>query len=309
MNVLLTGGSGKIGGYVLRALLSNGHVVTNYSRTPPFVQGVPHIQGDITDLDAVRPACRGRDAIVHLAAVPGPGITSPERLMYVNVRGTYNVLEAAMQEGVRKVVFGSSNAAMNNNFADPDTPVRYLPIDEEHPSEPRNEYGVSKLVNEITCRRYSDVYGLQTICLRINHNWYLDRAGVEMAVRSGWSKDRAVEEQWNGYRRAVESQTVSGNLWAVTDARDAAQAFRLALENEVVTHEVLLINGDDTHSLVETPELVERFYPDVPIRAPLDGHASLVSHEKATRVLGYRPDYTWRVSDFEEWRQEQQRRS
>ena len=310
MNVLVTGGSGKIGGYVLRDLLGAGHAVTNFSRTPPLVERVPHIEGDLTDLDQVRTACRGRDGIVHLAAVPGPGITSPERLMYVNVRGTYNVLEAAVRVGARKVVFGSSESAQNENFTDRDSYPRYFPIDDDHPAEPHTEYGISKLVNEIMCKRYSEVYGLPTICLRINHNWYLDREGVETAVRSGWSKDRTVERQWSGYRRHVEDPTVSrGNVWAVTDARDAAQAFRLSLENEDIAHEVFLINGDDTCSLTETRELISRFYPDVPLKSQLGRHASLVSHEKATQMLGYRPEYTWRVSDFEEWRQEQLRGS
>ena len=306
MKVLVTGGSGKIGGYVLRDLLAAGYATTNFSRSPVIVRGVPHIEGDITDLGAVRSASRGVEAIVHLAAVPGPGIVSPERLIYVNVRGTFNVLEAAVKEGVRKVIFCSSQEAQNTDFTGRDTYPRYFPIDEDHPAEPRNEYGISKLVNEVTCKRYSEDYGLQTICLRINHNWYLDRAGVEIGVRSGWSKDRTVEEQWTGYRRHVEDPSVTRtNVWAVTDARDAAQAFRLSLENEEITHEVFLINGDDTCSLVETPELISRFYPDVPLKSRLDGHASLVSHGKATRLLGYRPEYTWRVSDFEEWRQEQ----
>ena len=306
MNVLVTGGSGKIGGYVLREFLAVGHSVTNFSRTPPLVAGVPHIEGSITDLSQVRAACRERDAIVHLAAVPGPGVETPERLMYVNVRGTFNALEAAVREGVRKVVFCSSQEAQNNDFTQRDTYPRYFPIDEEHPAEPRNEYGISKLVNEVTCKRYSEVYGLQTICLRINHNWYLDREGVETAVRSGWSKDRTVEIQWNGYRRHVEDPSVTrANVWAVTDARDAAQAFRLAVENEEVTHDVFLINGDDTCSLAETPKLISRFYADVPLREPLEGHASLVTHEKATRRLGYRPEYTWRESEFETWRRQQ----
>ena len=302
MRVLVTGGSGKIGGYVLRELLGKGFAVTNYSRTPPLVRGVPQIQGDITDLDAVRSACRGRDAIVHLAAVPGPGITSPERLTYVNVRGGFNVLESAIREGVRKVIFCSSQEAQNNDFTSRDTYPHYFPIDEDHPAEPRNEYGISKLVNEVTCSRFSEIYGLQTICLRINNNWYLDREGVEVAVRSGWSKDRTVDEQWAGYWRYIEAPLVgSRNLWVATDARDAAQAFRLALENEDITHEVFLINGDDTCSLVETPELIERFYPDVPIKTPLEGYATLVSHAKATRMLGYRPVYTWREGEFRDW--------
>ena len=99
MNVLVTGGSGKIGGYVLRELLAAGHTVSNYSQTAPFVEPVRHIDGDITDLERMRETSGDHEAIVHLAAVPGPGITTPERLMYVNDRGTYTVLEAAVGAG------------------------------------------------------------------------------------------------------------------------------------------------------------------------------------------------------------------
>ena len=133
MNVLVTGGSGKIGGYVLRELLSAGYTVSNYSQTAPLVAGVRHIHGDITDLERMREACQNHDAIIHLAAVPGPGISTPERLMYVNDRGTYTVLEAAVSAGAQKVIFGSSKEAMNTDYSRRDTPPRYFPIDEEHP--------------------------------------------------------------------------------------------------------------------------------------------------------------------------------
>ena len=306
MNVLVTGGSGKIGGYVLRELLSAGYTVSNYSQTAPLVAGVRHIHGDITDLERMREACQNHDAIIHLAAVPGPGISTPERLMYVNDRGTYTVLEAAVSAGAQKVIFGSSKEAMNTDYSRRDTPPRYFPIDEEHPSEPRNEYGISKLINEITCQRYTESYGIQTISLRINHNWYLDRAGVEVAVQAGWNRERTVEEQWEGYRRYITDPAIGrSNLWTVTDARDAARAFRLALENEDIAHEVFLINGADTCSLLESSTLAARYYENVPQRGPLSSFESFVSTEKARRLLGYEPRYTWRQSEFRAWMEEQ----
>ena len=313
MNILVTGGSGTLGGYVLRELLRAGHSVSNYSRTAPLVEGVKFIQGDITHLDQLREACPGHDAIIHLAAVPGPGRVTPEQSMYVNVIGTVHVFEVAIQAGVDKVVFASSGAATGFSFQKHEIVPRYFPIDEEHPCEPQDEYGLAKLLGETTCKRYSDAYGIQTICLRINHNWYLDRAGAEVAVRSGWAKGFTVEELWTQrYRKVIEDREgkdwpVPGPpsprklLWAVTDARDAAQAFRLAAENDEIGHEVFLINGDDTCSTVETRTLISRYYSDVPLRASLAGFASLVSHEKATEMLGYRPQYTWREGEFRAW--------
>src|SRR5207302_1688923 len=112
MKVLVTGGSGTIGSYVLRELLRSGHSLKCYCRaTAPLAEGAEFIAGDIMDLERLAKACRGCDAIVHLAAVPGPRRASPEQLMSINVIGTVHVLESAIQHGIRKVVFASSGAA------------------------------------------------------------------------------------------------------------------------------------------------------------------------------------------------------
>ena len=313
MNILVTGGSGTIGGYVLRELLRAGHTVSCYSRTAPLVEGVKFIQGDITHRDRLGEACLGHHAIIHLAAVPGPGRATPEQSLHINVICTVHVLEAAIQAGIAKVVFASLGAVTGFSFQKHKIVPRYFPLDEQHPCEPHDEYGLGKLLGELTCKRYSDAYGMQTICLRINHNWYLDRKEAEIAVRSGWAKRFTVEKLWTErYRKAIEDAegrdwpapgppSPPNILWAVTDARDAAQAFRLSVENDEIVHEVFLINGDDTCSTVEIRTLIARHYPDVPFKTPLDGDALLVSHEKATRILGYQPKYTWRESDFRTW--------
>ena len=324
MKILVTGGSGTIGGYVLRELLQAGHSVTSFSRTVPRVEGAGFIHGDIMEPDQLAQACKEQDAVIHLAAVPGPGRATPAKLLEVNVIGTVNVLEAAVQAGVGKVIFASSGAATGFSFQKQEFLPRYLPIDEEHPSEPQDEYGLSKLLAELTCKRYSAAYGIQTICLRINNNWYLERASAEIAVRSGWAQQFTVEELWSKrYIKTIEDAEGEWPtpgppaprklLWAFTDARDAAQAFRLALENDTIEHEVFLINGEVTCSKESTPVLVDHLWnslaeksantsvPEIPLSARLEGHASLWSHAKATRLLGYQPRYTWRQSDFHSW--------
>ncbi len=317
MKILTTGGSGTIGGYVLRELIQAGHSVTSYSRTAPRIDGAAFIQGDIMDPNALARACQGHDAVIHLAAVPGPGRATPAQLININVVGTANVLEAALQAGIDKVVFASSGAATGFSFQKHALAPRYLPLDEEHPCEPQDEYGLSKLLAELTCKRYSDGFGIRTICLRINNNWYLERASAEVAVSSGWAQQFSVEDLWTArYRKTVEDADGEWPtpgppaphkiLWAFTDARDAAQAFRLAVENDTIAHEVLLINGHDTCSYEPTTELIARHYPGVPVNTPLECHASLWSHGKATRLLGYQPKSTWRQSDFHTWLEQQQ---
>ncbi|MCX6028389.1 MAG: NAD(P)-dependent oxidoreductase [Chloroflexi bacterium] len=313
MKVLVTGGSGRLGGYILRDLLAHGHTVSSCGRTPPTIAEVPHISADIGSLESTRQALAGQDAVVHLAAVAHPKRGTPEQITQANIVGTFNVLEAAALEGVGKVVFGSTEATYGFPFSRLPVMPRYLPIDEEYPCEPEDEYGLSKLVGELMCKRYSAACGLRTLCIRICTAWHLDRAGTEIAVRSGpWRKaPKAVEELWGQYREQLERPEgpfpIPGpaaprhRLWSVTDARDTAQALRLAVENNSVQHGVFLTTGDDTCSCEETPALIARYFPDVPLRAPLKGYATLYSNEKAKRVLGYRPQHTWRHGDFSDW--------
>jgi len=315
MNIFVTGGSGTIGGYVLRELRRAGHSLTNFSRTPPALADVRFVQGDITNPEQLQAACLGHDAVVHLAAVPGPGRESPVELLQINVIGTVHVLDAAIQAGIGRVVFASSGAATGFSFPRRTLVPEYLPLDEQHLCQPHDEYGLSKLLAELTCKRYSDAFGIQTICLRINNNWYLNREDAKSVVGRGWAKKfSSAEDLWaQRYRKSVEDPhgeddwpvpgppTPPKILWAFTDARDAAQAFRLAVENDTIVHNVFHINGQDTCSTEETRALVACHSPDVPVKAPLDGHATLWSHAKAARSLGYRPQYSWRESDFGEW--------
>jgi len=228
--------------------------------------------------------------------------------MVVNVMGTVHVLEAALQAGIGKMVFASSGAAVGISFAKHELVPHYLPIDEEHPCEPQDEYGLSKLLGELTCRRYSDAVGMHTICLRMGNNWYVDREGAEVVIRSGSGtvRFRSVEELWTEYQQRRQNPEAGWPpgpkvLWDAVDARDTAVACRLAVENDEVVHGVFFIYGDKTYPITETPELIARFYPNVPLKSPLAGHASLVSHDKATRLLGYQTRYGWRESNFKAW--------
>jgi len=319
MNILVTGGSGTMGGYILRELRRAGHEATCFSRTPPAVADVRFVEGDITQPEQVQAACAGHDAIIHLAGIPGPGRAAPADLLHVNVICTVHVLEAAMQAGIGRFVFASSGAATGFSFPKRKLVPHYLPLDEEHPCEPHDEYGLSKLLAELACKRYTDALGIQTICLRINNNWYLQREDADLFEGRGWVRSLAGQKElWSKrYRKTIEDPHGEGDwpvpgppqprniLWSFTDARDAAVAFRLAVENDSIRHDVFLINGFDTCSAEETRPLVERHFPDVPLNAPLEGHATFWSYEKAARILGYRPRHTWRESDFGDWLAEQ----
>ena len=313
MRVFVTGGGGMLGGYILRELIRAGHSATSFDLYPPLIAGVDSVIGDINDPARVKEAMPGYDAVVHLAGVTGPGRAAPEKLMYTNLIGTMHVLEAAVKAGVKTVVFASSGSATGYSFQRHEIVPSYLPIDENHPARPEDEYGLSKLLAELTCKRYSAAFGIRTICHRINTVWYVDREGAEIAVKSaGWGKGLTVEELWTKRNRKyllepefeypVPGPAPPRNvLWGVVDPRDVAQAFRLGVENQNLLHEVFSINANTTCSLIPTRELIARYYPQVPLRKELKGFDSLVSCEKATRLLGYHPQYSWRVSDFQKW--------
>jgi nucleoside-diphosphate-sugar epimerase len=311
MRVAITGASGAIGSYVVRELLAFGHDVVAVGRTPPAVEHVGYGRASLDDAGALERAFAAAEAVVHLAAITSPYRAPVQQLMDVNVIGTVRVLDAAVVAGVPKLVFASSGAATGFSFQPTDRAPRYLPLDEDHPCEPADTYGISKLVGELLCERWSDAHPLATISLRINNNWYVDRPGAEAALRGGWAKGLAVEDVWQRYRLQLEQSERPRSptapplprdlLWAVTDARDAAQAFRLAVEDGSVDHGFFHVNGSDTCSFSPSEELVGEWFPYVPLREPLPGHATLVSHSRATDVLGYRPQHTWRESDFATW--------
>ena len=317
MRVLVTGGSGIVGSYLRRALTSS-HELTCFSRTAPVEPWDSWVEGDIMDADGLRQACSDQDVVIHLAAVPGPGRIATNQLLTLNVIGTIHVLEAAVSCKMERVIFASSAAATGFSFQTQDIIPQYLPLDEEHPDTPQDEYGLSKLLAETACKRYTDRYGLPTICLRINHNWCVDRSGAEVAVRCGWAGRASMtrERLWGErYRRAIEDPDgvwpTPGPpppykiLWAVTDLRDAADAFKLALNATDLRHETFLIAGADTCSLIPTPELLNRYFPDVEHRAPMRKFDSLFSSAKAVELLGYQPRSGWRGSEFDTWLQAQ----
>lgn len=312
MNVAVTGASGSIGSCVLAILHECGHELIAVGRTRPQRRDVRFSPASLGDQESLERGFAGADAVVHLAAVTSPLRAPALELLETNVGGTFRVLEAAARAGVGKVVFASSGAATGFSFPCRDRVPRYLPLDEEHPCDPDDTYGLSKLLGEQACGRWSRAHDLSTIALRITSTWYVDRQSAERALGGGWAKDLTLDDLWSRYRYQLETpererSTLPGPppprdlLWGFTDGRDAAEAFRLAVENDTIQHEVFFINSSDTCSFTETLALVTEHLPDVEVRRPLTGNATLWSYDKATRLLGFEPKHSWRDSDFVEW--------
>jgi len=276
MNVLVTGGSGLVGKYVVDELIKHQHSVAVLDLKPPS-QKVQFHNVDVLDLRGVIASMAGYDVVVHMAGIPHPLNDPAEKVFSVNVNGTFNVLEAAAQNGVRKVVFTSSESTLGFAFMKNPMSPEYVPIDEEHPLRPQDPYGLSKVICEQICRTYSARCGIRTVCLREPWIW----------VPEGKETDL--------YRKLVkEYHQWRNNLWAFVHVYDVAQAHRLAVEKDLPgLHEALFISAKENWAGIDSRALVASFFPDVTdIRKGFAGPASFLSYTKARNQLGYEPHHT-----------------
>jgi UDP-glucose 4-epimerase len=280
--VLVTGGCGKLGRWVVRELAGltgsdagGGHdltVLDTEIREP--VDGVRYVVGDILDLDGLTAAMRGMDVVVHLAAIPRPGVVSEADTFRINVLGTFNVHEAALACGVAKVVSTSSVAVLGWTYRDRDFELDYVPVDEDHPVHPQGAYALSKLLGENIARSYSERSELCTVVLR--PNWI---AEPEELAR--------VQEQ--GGRPVTAYDT-----FTYVDVRDLAVAYRLAVEKPLTGHHLVYTNADDSAIAEPLAEAMGRVAPSVSRLEGLEGAGALISNARAQRVLGWVPRHTWR---------------
>jgi UDP-glucose 4-epimerase len=277
MKILVTGGSGAVGRYVVDDLVRHGYQVGVLDRVAPARSDVAFHEVDVLQLDAVLQAMAGYEAVMHVAGIPHPLNDPAKRVFDVNVNGTFNVLEAAAQLGIHKVVFTSSESTMGFAFATHRLAPLTIPVDEAHPARPQDPYGLSKVVSEQMCKTYTDRYGMRTVCLRMPWVW-LPEDDQRPFYRS------LVAEYSNWYK----------NLWTFVDARDVGTAHRLALEVELENkHEAFFITGPQNWTGQDGPKLMAEFWPELSDFAPsFSGTDPLISHAKAQRLLGYTPQFS-----------------
>jgi nucleoside-diphosphate-sugar epimerase len=282
MKILVTGGSGKLGRACVRDLLEHGHEVVNVDLVPPpAALGCPFVRVDLTDFGQASSAVSGIDekvkhdidAIVHLAAIPAPGQLPNEVTFRINMLSTYNVFEAARRAGVRNIVWASSETVLGLPF---DTPPPYVPVDEEYPGRPESAYSLSKLLGEEMAKQFCrwDPQ-LKIIGLRFSNVMVPE----DYARFAGYQNDPRIRK-WN--------------LWGYIDARDASQAIRKALDAPLKGADVFIIANADTVMHRPNSELLNQVFPQVPTRGAIGSNQTLLSIEKARRVLGYEPQHGWR---------------
>jgi nucleoside-diphosphate-sugar epimerase len=261
-NVLVTGSGGLLGRHVVRELAEHCSVAGfDLKRCP---EPVPQTIGDVTDLASVRAACAGRDAVVHVAARPNIWSGSGEDILRINVMGTWNVLQAAEEAGVRRVVLCSSDSVMGFTVMSGSLRApEYAPVDASHPLRPTDPYALSKLIGEQIGSSFVERGRLEVVALRPVFVLYPEMYG-EVKARA------ADPANYRGPAVGGPSAAGGGPLWHYVDPRDAARAFRLALDVPAFAgFDAFYVCAASTLAPEPTLERLERFVGRrVPVRRP-----------------------------------------
>lgn len=270
MRVLITGSQGFIGQYVCRRLDSAGFQTLGFD----LVDGE-----DILDAPALARKADGCEVIVHLAAIE---TESPTRTMETNLLGVWNVLCAAKEHHVQKVIFMSSVDALGV-FQGEGAPL-YLPLDDQYPCHPRAPYSISKKLAEDMCRFFSDSTGIPVICLRPPGVWEEATYRQIQAAR-----EERPSFEWDPY----------WEYGAFIDVRDLAEAVLAAIQAPIHEYHCLLVASDDiTTSGRSSLALVHQLHPGIPWHGgteyDLDPFKSLLDTRPAQRLLHWSPRYSWR---------------
>src|SRR3954447_10959631 len=280
--VAVTGSSGKLGRHVVRDLHDHGYRVLALDRVPdPDSVADATVRVELSDhgqvleaLTAVDDRHSGVDAVVHLAAIPAPGLTTNAVTFANNITATYNVFAAARSAGIRNIVWASSETVLGLPF---DVPPPYIPVDEDYPVRPESTYSLVKSLEEEMARHFCR-WDPQLKMVGLRFSNVMDPE--DYARFPAFDADPR-QRRWN--------------LWAYIDGRDGAQAVRLALAHNTTGVDIFVIANADTVMSRRSADLAAEFYPGVPLTRDLDEHETMLSIEKARRVLGYQPTFTWRT--------------
>jgi len=283
MKIAVTGGSGKAGRAVVRHLLEQGHDVLNVDRVPSAESSgpdspAPFIYADLTDyaqtVEALGNAEKlpGIEAVVHLAAIPSPVHATPDLTFRTNVTSTHTVFSAAQRLRLNRIVWASSETTLGLPF---EQPPDYAPVDEEHELRPESSYALSKVVGEEMARQFHRWSGIPIVGLRFSN-----------------VMERHDYDHFPGYWD--DPQLRKWNLWGYVDESHVAHSVSRALEADVAGAEAFIIAAADTVMKRDSRDLMAEVFPNVPVRDGVTGTDTLLSIDKARRVLGYDPTFTWR---------------
>ncbi|MDR1902647.1 MAG: NAD(P)-dependent oxidoreductase [Treponema sp.] len=319
-NVLVTGGSGRLGNYVCSHLKKEGCNVSSFDAAPPppesdnVKEGIPFVQGDLLDLgDCLRAIAFAQpDVIVHLAAITGPTeLLSPygekaalakspfrytqrrpeDDCMKINTMGTFYVLDAARRMNIKDVIISSSYYAtgIGGRWSGTTYTPQYLPVDEEHPCDPESTYALSKYLDEEIGKAFARAYGMKIIALRYMGVFYENNEGSRKLYKFGVNVEPADDKN---------KGLMVDNTYQYVDARDIANITELCIQkirdSALKPFEAFFVSTDTTY-LEDTEEVITKRWPFIKdLGKNMKGTEGIFSIAKAEKLLGYKPAYSWR---------------
>ena len=289
--IVFTGGAGKAGRHAVSHLVAHGYSVLNVDLKPLDLPGVPTLIADLTDNGQAFNALTthptfadfndGRppsppDAVVHFAAIPRVLIEPDNVTFQTNVMSTYNVIEAAMKLGVRKVIIASSETTYGVCFAEGDKDFHSFPLEEDYDIDPMDSYGLSKVCNEKTARAFAMRYKTDIYALRIGNVIEPHEYGP-----------------FKGY--AANPPVRKRNAWSYIDARDLGEIVRLCLEKDGLGFQVFNATNDTITLNIPTKEALKQVAPNTPVTREMGEFEAPLSNRKIREVLGFKEAHNWRT--------------
>lgn len=288
--IVFTGGTGKAGRHAVPYLQGKGYDILNVDLKPLDLPGVTTLITDLTDsgqtfnaltthfsldhyADGAPPTAP--DAVVHFAAIPRVGIEPDNKTFAANVTSTYNVIEAAMKLGVRKVIFASSETTYGVCFAEGDQDYHSFPLEEDYDSDPMDSYGLSKVVNEKTARAFAMRYGADIYALRIGN---------------------VIEpHEYDAFPGYIANPPIrKRNAWSYIDARDLGEIVHLCLQKDGLGYQVFNAVNDTITADLPTAEFLAKYCPNTPVTREMGKHEAPLSNRKIRDVLGFKEAHPWR---------------
>ena len=272
--IVVTGGSGNLGSWTIRALIEAGYEPLNLDAAAPRDRICESWVADLTRSGDLYEACKGAEAVVHLAAYQAPYMAADSEVFRNNISATYNVFKAASDRGVRRVVHASSIAAYGFLYAPEMWAPDYLPLDENHPCLPKDPYALSKIFGEQLADSFASMSATSFASLRLS--------GVNFDLTY-----KSLPERWK------DPGAKLGTFWSYVDVRDAAESCRLAIEAKINGHEVFNIGAETSRYLEPTTELVEKYLPGTKVLDGRTGHWSGLDSRRARDRLGFTARHLW----------------
>jgi nucleoside-diphosphate-sugar epimerase len=272
--IVVTGGSGNLGSFTVRALVDAGHEVLSLDRARPAEALCDSWVCDLTRTGDLYQAFKGADAVIHLAAYQAPGLAPDSETYSNNTIASYNVLKAAADSGVRRVVMASSIAAYGFTYAAKMWSPDYLPLDEDYPCAPQDPYGLSKITGEKLADSFVSYTDTSVVSLRIS--------GVNFDLSYA-----SLPGRW------ADPGARIGTFWSYIDARDAAVACRLAIEASIDGHLICNLSADTSRYREPTADLIAKYLPSTKIRDGFPSHFGGLDNSRAKDILGFEARHHW----------------